>query len=125
MSKTLSPAQAAQRSGVSRWTIIRAIQATEIEALRDNRNHWKININSLDKWCIARGAHTVLAQVDAPDAQADTASKVRIAELETETRMLKVQLDEVKQDRDAWRDQAKELSTQKRGFFSFFRKPSE
>ena len=108
---------------------MRAIQHNEIEAVRDNRNHWQVNIKSLDHWCVARGAHTVLAQADAqviaPDAQVDTASKVRIAELETETRMLKVQLDEVKQDRDAWRDQAKELTQTRRGLLWFFRKPSK
>lgn len=118
MSKTLSPAQAAQRSGVSRWTIMRAIQSSEIEALRDNRNHWRINEKSLDDWCSARGAHTVAAQVDAqPEAQVDLVQSVRIAELEVETKLLRQQIEDLKDDRDAWRHQAERLSEPRLSFF--------
>jgi excisionase family DNA binding protein len=128
MSNTLTPAQAAQRSGVSRWTIMRAIKATEIQALRDNHNHWKINEKSFENWCDARGAHTVHAQDVAQDAhvsaQVDGTDKIRIAELEVETRMLKDQLDEVKEDREAWKRQAERLSAPRIGLFgNFFRKP--
>lgn len=122
MSKTLSPAQAAKRSGVSRWTIMRAIKASEIKALRDNHNHWRINEKSFDDWCKERSAHTDDAQPFAhaaaqPDAQADMAKSVRIAELEVETKMMRHQIDELKQDRDAWKQQAERLSEPRLGFF--------
>lgn len=46
----MSPAQAAQAAGVSRWTIMRAIKAHKLQATRDNRNQWKIAAEDLDRW---------------------------------------------------------------------------
>lgn len=121
MSKTVSPSKAAQIAGVSRWTIIRAIQKSEIEGLRDNRNHWQVNEKSLQSWCDARDArdaHTVHAQEDAHQpAQPDPQVIGRMSELETENRMLYRQLDDIKQDRDAWKDQAQRLSEHRPGFW--------
>ena len=116
MSKTLSPAQASKLSGISRWTIVRAIQSGHIDALRDNRNHWKINQKSFDDWCNARGAHSEHAHPDAqPNEQVNVAQSVKIAELEVETRMLKEKVSELQVDRDAWRRMAEK---NRQGFFS-------
>lgn len=46
----MSPAQAAQRVGVSRWTVMRAINSKELKAFRDNKNQWKITPNALQEW---------------------------------------------------------------------------
>lgn len=46
----LSPTQAAQAVSVSRWTIMRAIKVHELKATRDNRNHWKIDPDELNRW---------------------------------------------------------------------------
>lgn len=116
MSKTISPAQASKLSGISRWTIVRAIQSGHIDALRDNRNHWKINQKSFDEWCSARSAHSEHAQSDAlSNEQVDVARSVKIAELEVETRMLKEKVGELQADRDAWRRMAEK---NRQGFFS-------
>lgn len=46
----MSPAQAAQHTGVSRWTIMRAIKSQELMAFRDNKNQWKITAEALATW---------------------------------------------------------------------------
>lgn len=46
----MSPAQAAQRAGVSRWTVMRAINSQELKAFRDNKNQWKIPLEALQGW---------------------------------------------------------------------------
>ena len=107
MSKTISPAQAATLAKVSRWTVLRAVKIGEIKAHRDNRNHWQISASSLDEWCKKRALHSEGAHVVAhPDAQANQEEIIRVAKLETENHFLKEQIVELKQDRDAWRDQA-------------------
>lgn len=51
----MSPAQAAQAAGVSRWTIMRAIKSQKLKAIRDNRNQWRIAAPDLEMW----RSHTV------------------------------------------------------------------
>lgn len=46
----MSPAQAAQCAGVSRWTIMRAIKSKELMAFRDNKNQWRITSDDLKAW---------------------------------------------------------------------------
>ena len=104
----MSPAQAAQVAGVSRWTIMRAIKTQELQAMRDNRNHWQIAPDALDRWRAstvrtpdaARAPHTyqdspeTLAKLAAETARADAAERAR---------------DQAEADRDAWKKQATAL----------------
>lgn len=46
----MSPSQAAQVVGTSRWTIMRAIKSRELMATRDNRNQWRIALSDLERW---------------------------------------------------------------------------
>ena len=101
----LSPAQAAQAASVSRWTIMRAIRNHEIKATRDNRNHWKIDPDELDRWSAStvrtvEVAHPVHTPKDSPETLAHVAS------LEAENSQLRERLSEIKEDRDAWREMA-------------------
>jgi DNA-binding MurR/RpiR family transcriptional regulator len=48
--ENMSPAQAAQCVGVSRWTIMRAIKSQDLLAFRDNKNQWKIASEVLKAW---------------------------------------------------------------------------
>lgn len=57
-SAPLSPAQAAQWAKVSRRTIMRAIDAQELPAFRDNRNRWQISPEALGTWASAQWAST-------------------------------------------------------------------
>lgn len=63
----MTPAQAAQKAGTSRWTIMRAINAQQLRATRDNRNQWRITSEDLAAWQGAHPAHSVhtVQEVDA------------------------------------------------------------
>lgn len=58
-SSPMSPTQAAHAIGTSRRTIMRAIATGDLEAFRDNRNHWKIPAKALDEWANAHAMPTV------------------------------------------------------------------
>ena len=101
----LSPAQAAQAVSVSRWTIMRAIKAHELKAIRDNKNHWKIDPNELDLWSTStvrtvEDAHPVHTTRDSAETLA------HVAALEAENGQLRERLSEIKEDRNAWREMA-------------------
>lgn len=112
----MSPAQAAQAAGVSRWAVLRAIKAQRLKAIRDNRNNWLISSDDLAAWCAAQGAHTVRDGTPAPviaqgpdmaelielreslaraNARADGAERAR---------------DQAESDRDHWRAMAERLA---------------
>lgn len=57
----MSPSQVAQATGASRRTVMRAVEAGELEAFRDNRNHWKITPQAVEKWALAQIAPSVPA----------------------------------------------------------------
>jgi excisionase family DNA binding protein len=50
MSSTLSPQQAADRVGASRWTINRALLSGDLKGSRNNRGHWKVDPSDVDAW---------------------------------------------------------------------------
>ncbi|WP_420818699.1 helix-turn-helix domain-containing protein [Paracoccus aestuarii] len=68
----MSPTQAAQATGTSRRTVMRAIEAQELLAFRDNRNHWKITPQAIEMWasaqCAPTGQMPTLAHSEQPDA---------------------------------------------------------
>ncbi|OWJ88955.1 helix-turn-helix domain-containing protein [Paracoccus yeei] len=57
-SMPMSPTQAAQATGTSRRTVMRAIDTQELSAFRDNRNHWKITPQAIEEWARAHCAPT-------------------------------------------------------------------
>lgn len=108
----LSPAQAAHRSGVSRWTISRALKAGELRGQRDNLGAWRIEPEDLDAWAAHRAA-AVRPSASAPPAApaAETAElRVALARAEAEASGLRERLADLAADRDAWRAQAQELA---------------
>jgi excisionase family DNA binding protein len=54
-----SPQKAAGIAGVSRKTIVDAINAKKLYASRNNRNHWVISENDLKAWMDSRGANHI------------------------------------------------------------------
>ena len=99
----LSPAQAAQVVGMSRWTVVRAINTGVLRATRDNRNAWRIKPDDLEAWRsaqVAHSAHTEHEQLSAPSeqpsapllAQGDAGAQEEAAELRTEVRVLQAKL---------------------------------
>lgn len=98
----MSPAQAAQVAGVSRWTIMRAIKSQKLQAMRDNRNHWQITPDALDTWRPSTvrkpdASHTPHSYQDSPET---------LAKLAAET----ARADAAEADRDAWRAMAEKLA---------------
>lgn len=66
----MSPAQVAQATKTSRRTVMRAIEAQELPAFRDNRNHWKITPQAVEQWALAQCAPSGHAhQLPTHDAQ--------------------------------------------------------
>lgn len=116
----MSPAQAAQASEVSRWTIMRAIKSHDLQATRDNRNQWRITPDALQAW----KAHTVRTPSDlhTPHTQ-ETVTELR-EKLATETARADVAeailaherkaLAATESDRDSWRAMAERLSDRPR-----------
>jgi excisionase family DNA binding protein len=101
----LSPAQAAQVAGVSRWTIMRAIKSQHLLAKRDNRNHWNINPDDLDRWR-ASTVHTAEDSHHLHTLKDTSETLVKVATLEAENGQLRERLLEAQTDRDAWREMA-------------------
>lgn len=105
----MSPAQAAQHTKVSRRTIMRAIESLELKAFRDNKNHWKIQLEDLDRWAAAQCAlsepvssksPTLPTYQDSPETLAKLASETARADAAERAR------DQAEADREAWKQQA-------------------
>ncbi|MGJ8690826.1 MAG: helix-turn-helix domain-containing protein [Gammaproteobacteria bacterium] len=97
----MSPAQAAQVAGVSRWTIMRAINSHKLKANRDNRNYWRISSDCLDAWC----AHSVRQQHTAHPENSSELRK-RLARETARADAAERARDQAEIDRDAWREMA-------------------
>lgn len=112
----MSPAQAAQQVGLSRWTIMRAIKSNEIRAFRDNRNQWRISEQDLFAWRsssvrTSEEVHTSSAPI------ADEALHQKVAELTIRAEVAEALLarerelnESLSSDREHWRQQAMLLS---------------
>lgn len=93
----LTPNEAATKTGRSRRTIMRAIETLELAARRDNRNRWQIDEDKLAQWAHSEHAHIVVQSEPHPSADV----------LQERIRALEVMLDEMRSDRDHWREYAK------------------
>lgn len=112
----MSPAQAAQAAGVSRWAVVRAINSHKLKARRDNRNHWHILPEDLDEWC----AHSVRQQ---PTAHHKETAELR-EKLASETARADAAeraRDQAEMDRDKWREMAEKLAYKPRWFWPWGR----
>lgn len=109
----MSPAHAAQSKNVSRRTIMRAIETLDLKAIRNNRNHWKIDPQDLDKWADAQCAPSEHAHHTLPTAPTpDLETKLAVAEAQRDA--AREQLAGVQEDRDRWRDIAEKLADKPR-----------
>jgi len=117
MTGHLTPQQAAQRARVGRTTIMRALEQQQLRAIRDNLGRWQIEPEAVDDWLSLRRTpdrqqqdmsigQKVVTPSDTPE------TLVRVAVLEAENGHLRERLDELRQERDAWRAQAERLVSQ-------------
>lgn len=112
----MSPAQAAQTAGVSRWAIMRAINSHKLKAHRDNKNNWRVATEDLNLWC----AHSVRQQQGAhPDESQELREKLagEMARADAAERAR----DQAELDRDKWREMAEKLAEKPRRFWPWAR----
>lgn len=117
----MSPAQAAQAAGVSRWTIMRAIKSHDLHANRDNRNQWRITPEDLDKWRL----HTVRAQeaphtLHTPEVVIELREK--LAAVTARAEAAERSRDQAEADRDRWQAIAQKLADQPRRWWPWRRR---
>ena len=108
ISSPISPAQAALHMKVSRRTIMRAIENQDLQAFRDNRNHWKIASSALESWAAAQCAPTGHAQPDLLTLPT-TSDAIELAAMKAENRQLLERLSAAEADRDRWQAMAEKL----------------
>lgn len=121
MDRLLTPNEAAQRAGCGRSSIMRALKEGSLQAIRDNRNRWQIDPIELDRWRGERpDSDRLVTPVIDMDTSGQVADTVQIAALQAENGQLRERLDELRQDRDAWRGQAEKLASEPQpvGFFA-------
>lgn len=108
----MSPTQAAQAAGISRWAVMRAINSHKLKAHRDNKNHWRILHEDLEVWC----AHSVRQQHTAhPDDSMELREKLAFETARADA--AERARDQAETDRDRWRDMAQKLSDKPRRFW--------
>lgn len=112
MTRTLfTPAQAADHIGCGRTSIMRALSNKQLLGERDNRNRWKISLEALEEWAKNRPDNDRTQEDSDPVTVQDMTGQLReeLAEARTEAKMLREQLEELKKDRDAWRNRSEKL----------------
>jgi hypothetical protein len=104
---THSLATAAAACGVNKSTILRAIKNGKISATKDDNGQWQIQPAELHRTyppCSDEGTET---QHDATPVLA-----AQIAGLKEVADLLRAQLEDVREDRDRWREQAAVVARQ-------------
>ncbi|WP_085787620.1 helix-turn-helix domain-containing protein [Ketogulonicigenium robustum] len=103
MSKMLTTAQVAQRFGLSRSTVSRALKNGDLRGIRDNRGVWKIAEDDAHKWrsdaVHEQRAHSVhdsalRTRAEVAEARA-TALEMHVSDLQSERDDLRKQRDEL------------------------------
>ena len=84
---------------------MRAIKAQELQAIRDNRNHWQIAPDALDKW----RSSTVRTPDDLHTSEADSLRATLAAET-TRADVAEALLAATQADRDRWQNMAERLA---------------
>ncbi len=104
-------ATAAKATGLNKSTVLRAIKAGKVSATKDEHGEWQIDPSELHRVYppvadapARNSAEQRSATLAAPDATA--LLEGQIAAMRDTAALLRDQLADVKQDRDAWRSQA-------------------
>lgn len=109
----MSPAQAAQVAGVSRWTIMRAIKSLDLLANRDNRNQWHIASDDLDAWRL----HSVRSKAEPHtlhSLEVIAGLREKLSGETTRADAAERARDHAEADRDHWREIAGKLADRNR-----------
>ncbi len=130
MSAAFTLDQAAERAGVSRWTVARALKSGRLRGFRDNRGRWRVDPEALGAWAAEQGTVPHMVQAIARAEQDGAAVQPSGPNLTTELAVLRVRLegaearaaefvqeraefarerDELRAERDRWRAMAERL----------------
>lgn len=107
----LTPAQAAQSVGLSRWSVMRAIKSGRLKALRDNRGVWRIAPDDLREWA-AHTSHMVREGAGAQEAGGNLL--VALAVMTARAEAAERARDVAEVERDHWRSMAETLASRPR-----------
>lgn len=99
-------AEAAKATGLNRTTILRSIKSGKISGTRDRNGGWLVEAAELHRIFPAQDTPAAKHQV----AHHDAALEAQIDGLRQVADLLRSQLEDVKHDRDQWRDQAQRLA---------------
>lgn len=113
---TLSPREAARIAKVGKSTIMRAIEAAQLEARRDNRNQWRIERSALDRWTTDRPGSDRDSPIGRIGADWSTladdlnTARLTIAQMEARLEERAALVRAAEADRDRWRALAEKLT---------------
>ena len=98
-----TPQKAAGIAGVSRKTVMDAINAQKLKATRNNRNHWVISEDDLKVWMDSRGVK--LKPDTSSDASSDTITRLSVENsgLKVEVKVVREANADLKVERDDWK----------------------
>ena len=111
--------EASERVGVTRQTLMKAIKNGRISAEKSEKGEWRVEpIELFRVWPPVNGVQQPIQPIL---TDGDTIT------LQAENRLLRAQLDEIREERNAWREQAQRLAltdqrqTAQRGLWSRLR----
>ena len=104
--------QAAAAAGVNKSTVLRALQTGKVSATRNEHGQWLIEPAELHRVYPPAAADNRKVKAAGDDAhQADLAqANQRAAVAEVEVNLLRGTIEDLRRDRDSWREQAQRLA---------------
>jgi len=106
----ISLSEAADAAGVSRSTMLRAIKKGKISAVRNETGGFEIDLSELCRVWPGAALNRSVTQDDAPQRSDDASTDVTILLLRAQLEAERQLTEELRTDRDAWREQAQRLA---------------
>jgi hypothetical protein len=103
-------AEAAKATGTNKTTILRAIKSGKVSGTKDAHGEWLVEPVELHR--VYPLAEPRSGRTAASRAATQQDAAVRAAVLEAENKALKAQLDDTRQQRDHWQQQAQAVTRQ-------------
>jgi len=121
----LSPKEAAIRAGCGRTSVMRALAAGHLRAIRDNEGQWRIEPEAVDDWQSMRRTHDRQSPVTSIDSHpvtpVDTPETLaKLAGAEARAEALSMQVADLRSERDrllSMLEKASDLRPNRAGWF--------
>lgn len=109
----ISLSEAADAAGVSRSTMLRAIKKGKISAIKNEAGGFEIDLSELCRVWPDAALNKSVKQSDAPQTNSGASHDATILLLRTQLEAERQLTEELRSDRDAWREQAQRLALPK------------